>query len=335
MLLTLLRRAVHAAAFLLALACAAAALAAQGGRFSDRLDVLTHFAPFFLAGGVAAGALWAAFVRREGGFFTMVLSATAILASGVLVAPELAAADRTPAAPADGETIKVLQLNVWGRNAEPERTTAWVLAQDADVVVVQEAYGGLRSVGRMLNGHFTGRTSCAEPNPHCSTVILYNRPALAEGGLAAGGEPFVAAGWVTLAGPGGPFTVVGAHLTWPYPAGPQQAQSRRLAETLDRFDRRTAIVAGDFNSTPWSFSLRRQDRAFGLERRTRALPSWPVTVWDRKIEAPFPVLPIDHVYAGSGWRTVKVERGPRLGSDHYPVVVTLSRVSAAPSKAAR
>ncbi|MBN8964392.1 MAG: endonuclease/exonuclease/phosphatase family protein, partial [Rhizobiales bacterium] len=30
------------------------------------------------------------------------------------------------------------------------------------------------------------------------------------------------------------------------------------------------ILAGDFNCTPWSFSRRREDAMFGLERRTRA-----------------------------------------------------------------
>ena len=51
----------------------------------------------------------------------------------------------------------------------------------------------------------------------------------------------------------------------------------RLRQHLDTTCSPTddVIVAGDFNSTPWSFSLRRQDRWFGLERRTRALPSWP------------------------------------------------------------
>jgi endonuclease/exonuclease/phosphatase (EEP) superfamily protein YafD len=40
-----------------------------------------------------------------------------------------------------------------------------------------------------------------------------------------------------------------------------------------------------------------------------------------------PFLAIDHVYAGRDWATVKVERGPRVGSDHFPVVLTLAPVS--------
>ena len=43
-----------AAAMVIALACLAAALFAQGGRFNQRLDVLTHFAPFWLLGATLA-----------------------------------------------------------------------------------------------------------------------------------------------------------------------------------------------------------------------------------------------------------------------------------------
>ncbi len=40
--------------------------------------------------------------------------------------------------------------------------------------------------------------------------------------------------------------------------------------------------------------------------------------------------------AGPGWATVKVERGPWLGSDHYPLIVTLAPVAQrAPKSAAR
>jgi hypothetical protein len=40
--------------------------------------------------------------------------------------------------------------------------------------------------------------------------------------------------------------------------------------------------------------------------------------------APAPVMAIDHVFAGQGWPSVDVRRGPRLGSDHYPVVVDVA-----------
>jgi endonuclease/exonuclease/phosphatase (EEP) superfamily protein YafD len=40
---------------------------------------------------------------------------------------------------------------------------------------------------------------------------------------------------------------------------------------------------------------------------------------------PFPLLPIDQIYAGSGWRPVSVARGEAQGSDHYPIVAVLTR----------
>ncbi|MGH7012300.1 MAG: hypothetical protein ACREEX_15810, partial [Caulobacteraceae bacterium] len=44
-----------------------------------------------------------------------------------------------------------------------------------------------------------------------------------------------------------------------------------------------------------------------------------------RLSSPFPFLPIDQVYAGDSWKTVSVKLGPRLGSDHLPVVVVLTR----------
>ena len=86
------------------------------------------------------------------------------------------------------------------------------------------------------------------------------------------------------------------------------------------------VVAGDFNSTPWSFALKRLDGMLPLIRRDRAIATWPSAPTEaqgRKVPLALPVLPIDHIYAGAGWRTLDVRRGPSLGSDHRPVVVTL------------
>jgi endonuclease/exonuclease/phosphatase (EEP) superfamily protein YafD len=90
-----------------------------------------------------------------------------------------------------------------------------------------------------------------------------------------------------------------------------------LADVIDRYDHSRLIVAGDFNLAPWSFGLRRLDNRLGLERRDRALFSWPA------YRSRIPFVPLDHVYAGAAWRTVSIERGPSLGSNHYPVVATL------------
>ena len=312
----------RALALVLAALFAAPALAAQGGRFSDRLDVLTHFTPIWLGGLLLALLVWALTGRR--GRSTPVLALIGILSALTLMIPELTA-KQSRGGKVDGETLKIVQFNLWGRNRDPERTARWILETDPDIIVIEEGASLSGGIAKALSKRYPHRTTCAEPWP-CSTMILSKRRPIAEGGLSpAVSRAHLAGAWATFSSPGGHYTVVGVHFTWPHPAGPQQQMSLRLAKVLERFPKDRLIVAGDFNSTPWSFSLRRQDRLFGLERRTRAIASWPAGDFSRlHVALPFPVLPIDQVYAGEAWRTIKARRGPKLGSDHYPVVVTLA-----------
>lgn len=311
----------HALAMVLATLFAALAVAGLGGLFSDRLDVLTHFTPIWLAGLVLALAAWAISGRQ--GRTIPLLAGVGLLAAFSLMAPDLLAAARPRSAEAAPDRLTVLQFNLWGRNRDPAGTARWILDTDPDIIVLEEGVNGSGGIVKALARRYPHRTTCAEPRP-CSTIILAKHRPVAEGGLASSAA--LPGAWATFADQrGAPFTVVGVHYTWPWPAGPQQQQTRRLAAAMTGFSKDRLIVAGDFNSTPWSFSLRRQDRLFGIERRTRALASWPAGDVSRlHIAAPFPLLPIDQVYAGKGWRTVAVRRGPLLGSDHYPVLVTLA-----------
>jgi endonuclease/exonuclease/phosphatase (EEP) superfamily protein YafD len=303
----------------LALAAALLALSAQGGRVSDRLDVLTHFAPIY----AAAAALALLLALTQSGLIRVVLAGAGLagLASALwLMAPETLGAKFDPrAAPSARGAIKVVQFNAWGRNARADEAVAWILAQNADVIFLQEG-GKMRDTLVRRGGY---RVTCG----HCASLILTRSDP--EGVYAPSrferDKVFLAA--ATLADGRGPFTVVGVHRHWPVRFEQAARQASQLEQLLARYDRERVILAGDFNSTPWSFARRREDISLGLIRRTRGLPTWPAErVSHNRLPAPFPYLPIDHVYAGSGWATLSVERGPRLGSDHYPVVVTLAPV---------
>ena len=326
-ILVTLAHLVRGMALVLALIVAAAAVLALGGAISDRLDVLTHFAPLYLAGGAVALILHLA-SRPERGGATLLLAAIAVIASGGLMATETYAAITARRSPAGAQTLKLVQFNLWGRNRDPMGSVRWILQEDPDIVVLEEAYDGAMSAPGALKAHYPYRTTCSHPYI-CSTMILSKAPPFRLGGLhGKGGETRISGAWIQFGGEKSGFTVVGVHYLRPLPAGLQQQQTRRLGEILDGFDRRSLIVAGDFNSTPWSFSLRRQDARFGLIRRTRALFTWPAAPVSRfSLKFPWPFLAIDHVYAGADWRTVDVRRGPRLGSDHYPVAVTFTRGS--------
>ncbi|MBL8556599.1 MAG: endonuclease/exonuclease/phosphatase family protein [Phenylobacterium sp.] len=302
----------------LAFGAAGAAILAHGGRFSARLDVLTHFAPLYLAPAFVA-LLLAGFAARPMRAPIALAALGAIVAVAALVGPEFLSRGTDPRAAANApEQLKVIQFNAWGRNEKAREAVAWLLAQDPDIIVIEEG-GRLRDM--LLDAGF--QSSCKS----CSASVLARaKPVRSFAERRAGGRSSYVAS-ATYADARGEFTVVAIHRFWPVRFARYAAQTRKLEALIAGLPKERLILAGDFNSTPWSFDRRREDVEFGLVRRTRALFSWPAAkISHNRLPAPFPYLPIDHVYAGPGWATVRVERGPELGSDHYPVVVTLAPV---------
>lgn len=314
----LLRTAIASLVFAFGSVCASAAVAAHGGRWNVRLDVLTHFAPIWLAGGVVV--LIASFIAPPGHNRTLNLMAggVAVLAALALVVPEYLR-PTSPRAPADApRQLKLIQFNNRGPFTEAGRAADWIVAEKADVVVLEEA--SIRLVSDLRDRGF--HAACGG----CSVVILSRaRPIATDVPRVDMAGPRAPTARASFSEADGGYSVVGVHMVWPTYGDMQQRQGERLARVLAELPQDRLIVAGDFNSTPWSFTRQAEDRAFGLERRTKALFSWPTGEdtprWRR---SPLPVLPIDQVYAGRDWKTVSVRRGPRLGSDHFPVVVTLA-----------
>jgi endonuclease/exonuclease/phosphatase (EEP) superfamily protein YafD len=304
---------------LTAFGCAAWALAGHGGRWSARLDVLTHFAPMLLALSLVPAIYGLVFERRGARVLLAGVSTIAIIAFGALMAPEYLRPASPPAGDEVPGQIKLIQFNAWERNRREVETIDWLLAQEPDILVVEEASVIAPALKRAFDGYYV---SCGD----CTVMILSKAEPIATGAPVPPGaddvRPPIAG--ATFRDAHGEFSVFGTHYTWPIYGGWQQAQGRVIADLLGRFPKDRLILSGDFNSTPWSFSRRREDAMFGLERRTRALFSWPADRGLAGVGLPFALLPIDHVYAGPGWRTVRAERGPLLGSDHYPVIVTLA-----------
>ena len=322
-ILSLITSVARGVALLLASACAAAAILGQGGRFNRLLDVLNNFEPVWLLGGLLAAAIW--LLAGRAGRITAWLAAAAVAISALQMAPELLSRrDRVAAAPGVA-SLKLVQFNVFEGNPDPLGSARWILAQNADIVVIQEGAGWAEPMLAMLRQRYPYQTTCARHAP-CSTNIFSRRKPIAEGGQQEPGmRAGVATAWAVYPDTGGPIPVVGVHLTWPYPTGIQRFQSCWISNLVDGMPKRRLIIAGDFNLTPWAFDMGRKDRRFGIPRLDQAMATFPngrlnpFPIW-----APVPLMPIDHVYAGKGWGAVSVVRGPRTGSDHFPVVVTLA-----------
>jgi endonuclease/exonuclease/phosphatase (EEP) superfamily protein YafD len=294
------------------------AIAAQWGRVSLAWDIAAQFAPLYLL--ACAVCLVGSFLFRGWMRWGVVaFSLAGVVFSLALVVPEFVRSTG-PHAPANApDQLKLVQFNVWHENPDPEAILAWLDKERPDIAVIEENSGGFM---RALAGHPGWSVAC----PRCEVVILSRTPALGFEAPKSNAKPRAPLTRAVFRDRRGEFTVIGVHNAWP--TDPDQPyQERRLAQMITASPRDRLIVTGDFNSTPWSFTRRRWDHAFGLVRRERAIPSWPAQTYKALKWLGLPFLPIDHVYAGPGWATVSVERGPRLTSDHYPIVVTLAPVA--------
>ena len=306
---------------------AAAGLLGMMGSWNGWLDVINQFAPAWLLLGLAGGggvlALAPAGRARTGLLCTAV---AAVVVSLLLVGPDLLAsiADEFQAHSRPPE-LKLVSFNVWSDNVDPERTVEVILAAQPDVVVLQEEPGNFSAVeGRLLQS-LPFRTSCASG----SDLAIYSAiaplakgcPVKPQAGPAQGFDQPI---WVRLpVRRGREATVVTAHFQWPFPPGSRRAQLDELARTLPGLPADNLILAGDFNLAPWSFAMRQQDKLLRpLVRRSHGIPTWPARIGRLNLRLPFPVLAIDQVYAGPGWKRARVQRLPLAGSDHYGLAVS-------------
>lgn len=83
------------------------------------------------------------------------------------------------------------------------------------------------------------------------------------------------------------------------------------------------ILAGDFNMTPWTVKQKTFTKATGLGRFNTFHPTWPM----RRRDLPLlPLLPIDNVFASPHFASIATTTGPRLGSDHRPVIADIALI---------
>lgn len=248
------------------------------------------------------------------------LALAAIGACGVLASGE-PHADPT-AARGTGAPLRIVTHNVWVDNEDPAGTAAALLGSGADILLLQEVDGRFAGELPLLRRHYPYSNACPR---RCSLAILSRLPLdrvryrFRDG---AGQEigPGLIQTRVHL--PGGRIVpLVTLHLPRGLPRAADARVRAGLAAVLSRADPGALIVAGDFNLVPWSARMRELDAAVAPVRRATAIFSYPARLGERRF--PVPLAPIDHLYAGAGWRVASVQQLSATGSDHLPVRVDL------------
>lgn len=313
-------------------------------------DAINHFQPFlFLTGLLALGLGLALYGSRLLKSASILLVLFTLGVSSVMIGPEIWMAltqNTTHSLPSSkakiGTTaLKVISFNLWAGNWKQDEVLAFLYAEDPDLIVVQELASGNRRLIEDLRTRYPHQLHCAN-RAHCKLGIFskyrLSAPQIEPFAFRKGPRPRfrdrafgettiknsgpIASARLALPDSNKPIHIVTAHLRWPLPGDRQRQQFFTLRQMLKTHPADRTLLAGDFNSTPWSFALKRFDRQIEMTRHTRAFLSFPTPHFYHDIgKLPGPAfLPIDQLYTGRDFQLQSIRRGPFVGSDHYPII---------------
>ena len=225
----------------------------------------------------------------------------------------------------DSRTIRIISFNVKEQNADRSRAVEYFGESKADIIVVVEVHTPWIVDLEALAGEYPYRAGIV----HTGTVVFSKIPIVDKKADWVGTRAIVT---VTLKAEGKMLRLVTAHPTSPVRRKYHSRRGRLLDETAriasEAGKEGEVILIGDLNLTPFSpyfgdfvaaSGLRDARRGFGFR------PTWPTFM-------PLLYVPIDHCLVSDGIAVHTFTTGPRLGSDHLPIIVDITIRRDAPAK---
>ncbi|MHA6691913.1 endonuclease/exonuclease/phosphatase family protein [Devosia sp. A449] len=312
-----------------ALGVATLAILALFGFALPELDLLNHAQIFLLPGTAIALLILAVLLRGRLRSVAIIYAVVGVAASANVMLPEYVGSLQTrPAAPSSG-SVTLMTHNLFGMNYEMEKVTAAIFAEDPDIIVLQEYFGEQATdLHPALLTRYPYFVRCRGGKR--ANLGLYSRipfeqtdaDACPDNAYGTTRTAHILAKFHPEAGKS--FSVITTHMDWPIPVSRQQEQLAALSEVVAKVEG-PVILAGDFNSTPWSYALRDFVARNGLVRQTMNLLTFPMSWYylgDWRDTVPF--LPLDHVMTKGGIVVHDIHIGAATASDHLPVVMIFS-----------
>jgi endonuclease/exonuclease/phosphatase (EEP) superfamily protein YafD len=305
-----------AAARLLAVAMlglGAVSLAGFAGERHWALDLLSHFRPQYAL--LLAAALFVGWAAGVAAWVAGLTAACLAVQVGTLLPFWLPPREVAAAGP----RVRVCLLNVYTGSRAYAAVRALLLREDPDLVVLQETDAAWLEGLADVRARYPHRIE--EPRADNFGIALWSRLDLDDPRIVrfdASRVPSVVTG---VRRDGAAFTLIATHPLPPAGA----ARAARRDEALAAVARCAAAqggavaVVGDLNCSPWSPHFRRLLAAGRLldSAEGRGLhATWPARLGPLGI-------PIDHFLHGAALAVAGRRVGPRVGSDHRPLVVEL------------
>ena len=232
------------------------------------------------------------------------LAAVAFLINAAVIAPLF-----LPASEASRSELTVLSFNLLSSNDNYEEVLEYVLESEADVVFLHEGTAEWEAAIAEARLPYEMVSTRAPEFAFGTIALVPDGAETVDYGFARTDPRAIEVRWEG-------FALLGIHPLAPVSERSAELRDEQLAFAADwaRRVRGPAIVAGDFNSTPWTHAFRtlfgdedftNTQRGHGFDATWRAGTIWQV--------------PIDHIVVTSDLTVIERELGPALGSDHLPV----------------
>jgi endonuclease/exonuclease/phosphatase (EEP) superfamily protein YafD len=227
--------------------------------------------------------------------------------------------------------LRVVTFNVEFDNPETGPLRRFLEQSRPDILVLEEATPQWRSALRAW-GDLYPYTTLTDQGRDITLVIASRHPILATRRMLGNSRPsrsfdrtYIVRAAIDV--DGRPLVVYAVHppsprraLLWPR----RNLYLATLAEQFQRFPGDTPVLmAGDFNTAPWSPFFARLLERTGLLPAARSRWPAPTRVFKDLHLPAWLGVPVDHILVSPGIAVRAYGPGPDLGSDHLPVMADL------------
>ncbi len=218
------------------------------------------------------------------------------------------------------ETVKILTSNVRRNNTHYQSVLDLISKETPDVVTLQELDNVWLEALKSLDETYPYRR-ITKVNSR-ERLALYSRLPIIASSEKNFGSFRIPALIATLDVKGHHLVVYTSHLISPTTIMDARARNQALLQLAQEIHlvKESVVLVGDMNISPWSPYFYDLLRTSGLKDSRDGFgiqASWPTFV-------PLFLIPVDHCLVHPSIQVLDRRVGPKIGSDHYPVLIKLA-----------
>lgn len=218
------------------------------------------------------------------------------------------------------EELKLIHANVYSRNDQYEKVAALVHRENPDLVFLQEVTEAwVAAIQGLLPDYRHTYTQARTGN---FGIAVFSRIPL-DSVTHVDSPPLAYPTIIARVRQGDSVTtIISSHPTIPLGRHLNNARNEHIRDIAERVRaiQGNVVLLGDFNESMWGPRYRGLVDTTGLKAARRGfgvVPTWPTFF-------PLAMIPIDHVFVSADIEVRDFRSGHRIGSDHLPLIVTLS-----------